>query len=94
LINAETKKINKTLSTHFDTIVNEGENVVVYPNREAIVNARFGENHVIWKWVVEKLTQANTSDESFKSALSEIFENYQDIPIEEYTKYRNVEGII
>jgi hypothetical protein len=93
-INKDTTKINKTLSSHFDTVVNEGDTVVVYPNREAIVNARFGEDHATWRWVVQILTAANESDEKFKTALQEIFKSYENIPIDEYTKYRNVDGII
>lgn len=93
-INADTAKINTTLSSHYDTIVNEGDTVVVYPNREAIINARFGEQHYEWKRTVEILNAANTSDDDFRSALQEIFKNYQNVPIDEYVKYRNVEGII
>ena len=93
-ISKDTAKINKTLSSHYDTVVNEGDTVVVYPNREAFINARFGENHSTWKWVVNTLTAANESDEKFREALKEIFKNYQNIPIDEYTKYRNVEGMI
>lgn len=93
-INEDTAKINRTLSSNYDTIVNEGNTVVVYPNRESITNARFGEQHFIWKWVVDKLTAANTSDSEFKKALEEIFANHKNVPIDEYTKYRNVEYMI
>jgi hypothetical protein len=45
--------------------VKDGDNVVIYPNREAIINARFDKdpNH---KHTIEILTAANTSDESFR----------------------------
>ena len=93
-INKDTSKINTTLSSHFDTFVNEGDTVVIYPNKEAIVNARFGEQNYEWKNIVETLTAANTSDENFREALQNLFKGYENIPIDEYTKYRNVDGII
>lgn len=94
LINSDLQYVDKVLSTHYDTIVKRGDVVEVYPNREAIVNARFGEQHAIWKWVVDTLTAANTSDESFRNALNEVARGYEDFPIEEYVKYRQVSGII
>ena len=95
-IDEETQKINTQLSSHYDTVVNYGDTVVVYPNREAFTNARFGERNVFWKGVRDGLIAANTSDEEFRDHLTKLFENfkYKNVPIDEYVKYRNVEGMI
>lgn len=93
-IDKETEKINKTLSSHYDTVVNQGNTVVVYPNREAFINARFGEHNAFWDGVYSELVSANTSDEEFRNKLNNLFQGFQNIPIDEYVKYRNVEGII
>jgi hypothetical protein len=83
------------LSTHHDIIVKEGDTVVVYPNTESILNARFDTNFE-HKNTIDKLNAANTSDASFRQAIIDIFSNFDidSIPVEKYVKYRNVDGMI
>ena len=93
-INKETAKINKTLSTHYDTIVNIEGGIEIYPNREAIVNARF-ETNVVWQKIVETLEQLKDNEQQYRQYLEDLFNNYQNfnIPIDDYVKYRNVQGM-
>lgn len=92
-INRDNEKIYKELTTHYDVFVKDGDNVTIYPNREAIINARFADNpgHAN---TIEVLTAANTSDESFRQALNGLFVSDNSAPIDLYVKYRNVDGII
>jgi hypothetical protein len=91
-INKDNEKIHKELTTHYDVFVKEGDDVVIYPNREAIINARFADNPAHAN-TIEVLTAANTSDESFRQALNGLFVNDNSAPIDLYVKYRNVQGI-
>lgn len=93
-INKDSEKIDTELSTHYDTIVKEGDTVVVYTNREANANARFGQAHYEWKNTVDRLNAANTSDKEFKAALEHIFANIPNVPIDRYVKYRDVSGMV
>ena len=94
LINEETAKINTTLSTHYDTVVNIEGGIEIYPNRESIVNARF-ESNVMWQGIVEKLESLKDNEQEYKTYLEDLFSNYQNfnIPINDYVKYRNTPGM-
>ena len=93
-INRETAKINTTLSTHYDTVVNIDGGIEIYPNREAIVNAKF-ESNVMWQSIVEKLESLKDNESEYKTYLEDLFKNFQNfnIPINDYVKYRNVHGM-
>jgi hypothetical protein len=74
-INKETAKINTTLSTHYDTVVNIDGGIEIYPNREAIVNARF-ESNVMWQSIVEKLESLKDNESEYKTYLEDLFKNF------------------
>lgn len=94
LINEETAKINTVLSTHYDTVVNIEGGIEIYPNREAIVNARF-ETNVARNNLIDELDSLKDDEQKYREYVEQLFKNYQNfpIPINEYVKYRNVDGM-
>jgi len=74
-INAETEKINKVLSSHYDTIVNIDGGVEVYNNREACVNARFDKN-VLWQKTVQELDALLDDEQAYRAYITELFEHF------------------
>jgi len=43
--------------------------------------------------IIDRLKQANTSDQAFEEELRKLVGTYQDFPVEDYVKYREVEGV-
>lgn len=91
-INEETAKINEALSTHYDIVINVGNTVEVYPNREAIVNARFEQN-VVWQNIIDQLNSKLNDEPAYREYITKLFERFPNAPVEDYVKYRNVENM-
>lgn len=88
LFNEDQQKIRTDLSNYYDTIVDDGGVITVYTNQYALDNYDFRE----YASEIQRLTDANTSDESFREALKTIV--HTEFPIEEFVKLREVPNII
>ena len=90
--NKEQENIVKSISTHFDIIVDDGTTRAIYVNEEAVYSSKKDYRNIEFVDKVEKLKAANTSDDNFRKALSELSQRIG-FPIEEYVKYRDLDGI-
>lgn len=90
--NKEQENIVKSISTHFDIIVDDGTTRAIYVNEEAVYSSKKDYRNIEFVDKVEKLKAANTSDDNFRRALSELSQRIG-FPIEEYVKYRDLDGI-
>ena len=90
--NKEQENIVKSISTHFDIIVDDGTTRDIYVNEEAVYSSKKDYRNIEFVDKVEKLKAANTSDDNFRRALSELSQRIG-FPIEEYVKYRDLDGI-
>ena len=88
-------KIIQTVSSYYDVFVDNNGTVEIYPNVSQIqLDEQNTQRKPVFDDIVSKLRAANTSDESFKQALYDITRHQAGFPIDEYVKYRNVDGAI
>ena len=82
------------VSTYYDAIVKDGDSYKIYANDAAISYsiAQSNKNGIV-KGYTEILREANTDDETFKNALTRLANGHPTINVDEYVKYRNVNGI-
>lgn len=88
-------KIIQTVSSYYDVFVDNNGTVEIYPNVSQIqLDAQNTSRKPVFDDIVSKLRAANTSDESFRQALYDITRPQAGFPVDEYVKYRNVDGAI
>lgn len=89
-ISNDDKNIIPTISTYYDVFVQTENGVVICKNKEAYDHQNENVTALVQKYI-DDLKQNNTSDEAFKQALQKY--SPQNFPVDEYVKYRNVEGV-
>ena len=89
------KNIIAEVSTHYHTFVKEGDEVVIYPNKSSIaLDNEYEGRRIVYDGIITQLNLANTSEESFRNKLRYITKDQEGFPVDEYTKYRNVDGVV
>lgn len=91
-IQNQSDNIVRDISSHYDIIYDDGKEKKIYVNKEAVRFSGY-EDSELMKGVVEKLKEANKTDESFEEKLREIYGKVPNFPIQTYVKYRNLKGI-
>lgn len=89
----EGANIVKSISTHYDIIVDDGNTRAIYVNEEAVAHSKNGSDNKGIADKTNRLKAANTSDEAFRNELTKMSTGFVGFPIEDYVKYRDVEGI-
>lgn len=89
----EGANIVKSISTHYDIIVDDGTTRAIYVNEEAVAHSKNGSDNKGIADKANRLKAANTSDEAFRAELSKMSAQMPGFPVDDYVKYRDVEGI-
>lgn len=92
-LDEEGANIVKSISTHYDIIVDDGNTRAIYVNKEAVSHSKNGSDNKGIEDKTNRLKAANTSDEAFRAELTKMTVGLTGFPIEDYVKYRDVEGI-
>ena len=87
-------KVLDKVSSHYDVVVKDGNNITIYKNLQAIEDSHvdLSTNKTIQD-LVNSLTEANKSKEEFENKLKELAKYAPGFPIAEYVELRNVDGI-
>ena len=83
------------MSSYYDTFVDNNGNIEIYPNISQIrLDEQNTSRKALFDNIVSKLQAANTSDETFRAELKAITKDQAEFPVDEYVKYRNIDGVI
>lgn len=85
-------KVINSISTFYDVFVEDEDGVHIYKNKFALDILPDSGKYTEGK-LLETLKSYNTSDEQFETAIKSITKNIYGFPIQEYVKYRKVEGV-
>ncbi len=91
-IKSDENKILHKISTYYYTIVEEGDDIIICKNTEAI-NHRNESDTKLVDSIKQQLDKAIDSEDKFKQTLEELTKLYKDFSVDEYMKYRGVDGI-
>lgn len=91
-IKSDENKILHKISTYYFTIVEESDDIVICKNTEAI-NHRNESDTKLVNSIKRQLDKAINSEDEFKQTLEELTKLYENFPVDEYMKYRGVDGI-